>query len=96
MSKIDAGLRRCRAHPLSPEEVAAGLSPERRLEVARARANTYARRGRDGDPYAKIVAEVYARLAERLAMEVAVGKRRSRLTVAQATAGSNPAGHPQR
>ena len=71
MKKIDRGIcvRLC---PLSDEEIAAGLTPERRLSIALARARAYAR---VGDPYADLIAETYAMLAVRLATEVAVGKR---------------------
>ena len=68
---IDRGVCVC-LRPLSAEEVAAGLTHARRLEVASARARAYAR---VGDPYADLIAETYAMLAVRLATEVAVGKR---------------------
>ena len=62
MKKIDRGIcvRLC---PLSDEEIAAGLTPERRLSIALARARAYAR---VGDPYADLIAETYTKLAERL------------------------------
>ena len=63
MKRIDRGIC-ARLCPLSDEEIAAGLTPERRLSIALARARAYAR---VGDPYADLIAETYTKLAERLA-----------------------------